>query len=557
METAISVGHFEADVLGRACAELRRLRPVVEQSSEEAAGSEPDERGFASGLWVAAVVVVGAFAIVAHAVPFDDSGASIGLGAACAVWLVVGRMRASRREADHAAWAARVEERESQEREAAGRISVAHATLKTGVELAKLRSDALRTALSRVGEVLAFDIDPARGGALRGFEERHPETALVLWEEVKNSLPRQLGGDDRVEDVSVSSAPVARRSGEPEVRGGERSRTARPEHLVAPKCPSCGADLKVENGRPVLHCSFCQTDLVVAGARGSTESTTADNPPSPTRPAPGSPRRGTRVTPSWKPRHLGVATVATLLAVLSFVGWKRWSGTPADRAAPLVPSAADPGTTMSPPATSGLGVTTAGTRNGEVGPIVVRRGSAAGVFRRVTATGLGATIDCPTGVAEGAVFDDGVRGGDGAELRFFGGSAGADVSALWSEAVKDDPALSRKVVFKKRGDSWFVVSGFVGDSIFYSKTVVSTGRFARFEFSFPKRTKAAYDPLLGPMEHSFSATGSDTIARVAAPKAAIPKLAPGMCRGSGDCSTGFHCTQGGWCINDLAIPPPQ
>jgi hypothetical protein len=76
-----------------------------------------------------------------------------------------------------------------------------------------------------------------------------------------------------------------------------------------------------------------------------------------------------------------------------------------------------------------------------------------------------------------------------------------NLDELYAGASKS--SAQRDVTYKARQADWFVVSGFEGERVFYSKVVVQPDRWARFDLSYSKARKAAVDPLIGGLAKSF------------------------------------------------------
>lgn len=66
------------------------------------------------------------------------------------------------------------------------------------------------------------------------------------------------------------------------------------------------------------------------------------------------------------------------------------------------------------------------------------------------------------------------------------------------------PMPMMRITYKKKTRDFCVVSGFIGDQIFYSKVISRGGVWAQFMISFSQDERGEYDPLLSPMERSFS-----------------------------------------------------
>ena len=66
----------------------------------------------------------------------------------------------------------------------------------------------------------------------------------------------------------------------------------------------------------------------------------------------------------------------------------------------------------------------------------------------------------------------------------------------------------RRVSYETKGDTWFVVSGYERDVIFYEKTLRHGERTTSFRFVFPAAQKPHYAPLLEQMEDSFGSSAA-------------------------------------------------
>ncbi|MBZ8133957.1 hypothetical protein [Afifella sp. IM 167] len=67
----------------------------------------------------------------------------------------------------------------------------------------------------------------------------------------------------------------------------------------------------------------------------------------------------------------------------------------------------------------------------------------------------------------------------------------------------------RNVTYSPRGNSWLVLSGFRGDTIFYEKYFFRGGVISGFGMEFPKARKPFYAPMIERMEDSFRAGRAD------------------------------------------------
>lgn len=75
---------------------------------------------------------------------------------------------------------------------------------------------------------------------------------------------------------------------------------------------------------------------------------------------------------------------------------------------------------------------------------------------------------------------------DGARLIVRKGNlsgAQSSLEALWLRALG---VTGRLIVYKQKGGTWFVVSGYEGDRVFYDKTIVSRDRWASFSLQFDR-----------------------------------------------------------------------
>jgi hypothetical protein len=65
------------------------------------------------------------------------------------------------------------------------------------------------------------------------------------------------------------------------------------------------------------------------------------------------------------------------------------------------------------------------------------------------------------------------------------------------------------VTYSPTGQTWFVLSGFRGDRIFYEKYLFSGGVVSVFGIEFPEDEKPYYAPIIERIEDSFDAGHSD------------------------------------------------
>jgi hypothetical protein len=77
---------------------------------------------------------------------------------------------------------------------------------------------------------------------------------------------------------------------------------------------------------------------------------------------------------------------------------------------------------------------------------------------------------------------------------------GDTLEKLWAEEVKQ---LGKAVTYKKKGDSWYVVSGVKDGTEFYHKTYVKDGNFASFQITYPHAKAKQYDPWVEKIAKGF------------------------------------------------------
>ncbi|QQP93421.1 hypothetical protein IGS68_32880 (plasmid) [Skermanella sp. TT6] len=78
----------------------------------------------------------------------------------------------------------------------------------------------------------------------------------------------------------------------------------------------------------------------------------------------------------------------------------------------------------------------------------------------------------------------------------------AELSAAAESALAEEKAL---ITYRRRKEDWFVLSGYIGDNIFYRKTVLARrGRtVGTFQINFPKDQKPFYYGIVERMSWSF------------------------------------------------------
>lgn len=89
--------------------------------------------------------------------------------------------------------------------------------------------------------------------------------------------------------------------------------------------------------------------------------------------------------------------------------------------------------------------------------------------------------------------------------------------AAWENEAGDTPGTFRDrllregdypvLTYRPGGRSWFVLSGYRGDKIYYQKVIYSCGRRVvnAFAITYPTAERALYDPVVERMEDNFRA----------------------------------------------------
>lgn len=125
---------------------------------------------------------------------------------------------------------------------------------------------------------------------------------------------------------------------------------------------------------------------------------------------------------------------------------------------------------------------------------------------------FGTTIDVPANIFRPLATPD---NGDGQRFESADGRASLTVFAgnnvegrtlrQLIQAAEDD-ATGERITYRKAGRSWFVISGFRGDDVFYRKLLLSDGGSVghTVELVYPATEKAIYDPLTARIANSLS-----------------------------------------------------
>lgn len=100
------------------------------------------------------------------------------------------------------------------------------------------------------------------------------------------------------------------------------------------------------------------------------------------------------------------------------------------------------------------------------------------------------------------------------QIDVYGAQNTQNLSPREFEAALGEAERIREVTYARRGNSWFVLSGYYhrdgdesDDLIFYAKFMFSPDgtRLAGFEASYPQADRARWDPIIETIEDSFRA----------------------------------------------------
>ena len=96
-------------------------------------------------------------------------------------------------------------------------------------------------------------------------------------------------------------------------------------------------------------------------------------------------------------------------------------------------------------------------------------------------------------------------GADGAELLVWGENNALENTL--TQAMEDAQASMAQdkgtVIYKASKDNWFVISGEIGDNIYYQKTIFSQDRFINFRLTYARATSAQYEPVVSQLAGCF------------------------------------------------------
>ena len=109
--------------------------------------------------------------------------------------------------------------------------------------------------------------------------------------------------------------------------------------------------------------------------------------------------------------------------------------------------------------------------------------------------------------------DGQVFAGPEGELRVFGSTMLVEGSLAEAFEVFSQDTPTREVTYKVERDDWFVVSGYSGDTVFYTKVMVhpESGAYLTFTLRYDRSLKPTFDPITEEVSRSFRAlegTGS-------------------------------------------------
>ena len=99
--------------------------------------------------------------------------------------------------------------------------------------------------------------------------------------------------------------------------------------------------------------------------------------------------------------------------------------------------------------------------------------------------------------------DDGRRfyDRDGCSITVWGGHNVLETT-LESEMTEEEGNFD-SVIYRKKGDAWFVLSGRRGENILYVKRYVGTGAIYTLQMEYPSELREHYDPLVAEVLQSF------------------------------------------------------
>jgi hypothetical protein len=94
------------------------------------------------------------------------------------------------------------------------------------------------------------------------------------------------------------------------------------------------------------------------------------------------------------------------------------------------------------------------------------------------------------------------------EIKAFGyhNSLNQPLSAAYQRAARSHTQEhpTRDVTYKTRGENWFVVSGYQGNDIFYTKTILRDGKYKVLSIRYDLSLKPKFDPIVAEIAQSFN-----------------------------------------------------
>jgi hypothetical protein len=106
----------------------------------------------------------------------------------------------------------------------------------------------------------------------------------------------------------------------------------------------------------------------------------------------------------------------------------------------------------------------------------------------------------PPGSDDGREF----KSSDGADFTVSASYFALDLTvAKYRDFIVKNLDRGSAISYETRGKDWFVISGTVGDKIFYEKHRLSHGMNEDFVMSYPASTKQTYDPIVARMAKSL------------------------------------------------------
>lgn len=104
---------------------------------------------------------------------------------------------------------------------------------------------------------------------------------------------------------------------------------------------------------------------------------------------------------------------------------------------------------------------------------------------------------------------------DNGDGQFFLSKDGESKLRVWGEWAAPNDTLddryyselkntnNRTIVYKAKKSNWFVISGYIGDKIYYQRTMSDKDAFATFIFEYKTSQRKIYDKIAGVMSWSF------------------------------------------------------